>query len=41
MESVMLAATTPSIGGAAFQIASSGETTVGEMAERLVSPLKD
>lgn len=38
---VMLAATIPGIGGEAFQIASSRETTVGEMAERLVGTLNE
>jgi UDP-glucose 4-epimerase len=40
IEAVMRAATTLDIGGEAFQIASSRETTVGEMAERLVNTLK-
>lgn len=37
IDAVMLAATKPGIGGEAFQIASNRETTVGEMAERLVT----
>jgi UDP-glucose 4-epimerase len=39
IDAVMLAATVPNIGGEAFQIASSRETTVGEMAEKLVATL--
>lgn len=41
IDAVMLAATTPSIGGEAFQIATNLETTVGEMAEHLVSTLNE
>jgi len=36
----MLAATVTQIGGEAFQIATSRETTVGEMAEKLVATLQ-
>lgn len=39
IRAVMLAVVVPDIGGEVFQIASSRETTVGEMAERLVSTL--
>ena len=39
IDAVILAATVPQIGGEAFQIATSRETTVGEMAEKLVSTL--
>jgi UDP-glucose 4-epimerase len=40
IDAVMLSAKTPDIGGEAFQIATSRETTVGEMAEKLVSTLQ-
>jgi UDP-glucose 4-epimerase len=40
IEAVMLAATIQNIGGEAFQIATNRETTVGEMAENLVSTMK-
>lgn len=40
IDAVMLAATVPCIGGEAFQIASSCETTVGEMAERLITTME-
>lgn len=40
IDAVLLAATVPGIGGEAFQIATSRETTVGEMAEKLVGTLK-
>lgn len=40
INAVLMAATAPSIGGEAFQIATSRETTVGEMAEKLVATLK-
>lgn len=39
IDAVLLAATTPGIGGEAFQIATSHETTVGEVARRLVQTL--
>ena len=39
IDAVMLSATLPSIGGEAFQIASNRETTVGELAENLLSAL--
>jgi UDP-glucose 4-epimerase len=39
IDAVLLAATVPDIGGEAFQIATSRETTVGEMAEKLVATL--
>lgn len=39
IDAVLLAAFVPGIGGEAFQIATSRETTVGEMAERLVATL--
>ncbi|MDD3883619.1 MAG: NAD-dependent epimerase/dehydratase family protein [Gallionella sp.] len=39
IDAVLLAATVPGIGGEAFQIATSRETTVGEMAEKLVATL--
>jgi UDP-glucose 4-epimerase len=41
IEALMLAAITPDIGGETFQIASSREITVGELAERLVNTLKN
>lgn len=41
IDAVLLAAAVPGIGGEAFQIASSRETTVGEIANRLVTILKD
>lgn len=41
IDAVMLAATAPDIGGEAFQIATSRETTVGEMAEKLVATLTE
>jgi UDP-glucose 4-epimerase len=41
IEAVMCATTLSDIGGETFQIASNRETTVGEMAERLVNTLKD
>lgn len=41
LDAVMLAATTPGIGGEAFQVATSMETTVGEMTERLITILRD
>lgn len=41
IDAVLLAAVTPEIGGEAFQIASNHETTVGEMAAKLVSVLTD
>lgn len=41
IDAAMLAATVGGIGGEAFQIASSRETTVGEMVERLVATLKE
>jgi UDP-glucose 4-epimerase len=40
IDAVMLAATVTQIGGEAFQIATSRETTVGEMAEKLVATLQ-
>ncbi len=40
IKAAILAATKPGIGGETFQIASSRETTVGEMTEQLVSILK-
>jgi len=40
IDAVLLAATVQGIGGEAFQIATSRETTVGEMAEKLVTSLK-
>jgi len=40
IESVVLAATTPDIGGEVFQIASNHETTVGEITEQLVKILQ-
>lgn len=40
IDAVVLAATTPGIGGEAFQIASSRETTVSEIAEQLVEVLR-
>lgn len=40
IDAVLLAATVPAIGGEAFQIATNRETTVGEMAEKLVSTMK-
>ena len=40
IDAVLLATTTENIGGEAFQIASSRETTVGEMAKLLMSELK-
>lgn len=40
IDAVMLAATVPGIGGEAFQIATNRETTVGEMAEKLVYTLQ-
>lgn len=40
IDAVLLAATVPNIGGEAFQIATGRETTVGEMAEKLVAMLK-
>ena len=39
IDAVILAATTPGIGGETFQIASGMETTVGEMTERLILAL--
>ena len=39
MDAVLLAATTPGMGGETFQIASGMETTVGEMTERLILAL--
>jgi UDP-glucose 4-epimerase len=39
IDAVLLAATVPGIGGEAFQIASSRETTVGEMANQLIDLL--
>jgi UDP-glucose 4-epimerase len=41
IDAVLLAAAAPAIGGETFQIASSRETTVGEIAERLVGVLKE
>ncbi|MDX1350347.1 MAG: GDP-mannose 4,6-dehydratase, partial [Putridiphycobacter sp.] len=41
INAVMLASETQGIGGEVFQIASNKETTVGEMAEMLVSTLED
>lgn len=41
IDAVMLAAVTPGIGGEAFQIATSMETTIGEMTERLITILRD
>jgi UDP-glucose 4-epimerase len=41
IDAVLLAAVTPEIGGEAFQIASNHETTVGEMAAKLVAVLTD
>lgn len=41
IDAVLLAATVPGIGGEAFQIATSRETTVGEMAEKLAITLKE
>lgn len=40
IDAVLLAASIPGIGGEAFQIATSRETTVGEMAEKLGATLK-
>jgi UDP-glucose 4-epimerase len=40
IDAVLLASRVPGIGGEAFQIATSRETTVGEMAEKLVATLK-
>ena len=40
IDAVMLAATVPEIGGETFQIASNRETTVGEMAEKLIAILQ-
>lgn len=41
IDAVLLAATAPGIGGEVFQIATGRETTVGEMANRLVAILKE
>jgi len=41
IDAVILAAKVPGIGGEAFQIASSRETTVGEMADHLMNKLKE
>jgi len=41
INAVMLASTTPDIGGEAFQIASNKETTVGEITDKLVKVLAD
>lgn len=41
IDAVMLAATVPGIGGEAFQIASSRETTVGEIAKWLVATIEE
>jgi UDP-glucose 4-epimerase len=40
IDAVMLAATTPNVGGEIFQIASNLETTVGEMTEKLLNVLR-
>lgn len=40
IDAVLLAASVPDLGGEAFQIANSRETTVGEMAEKLVTTLE-
>lgn len=41
IDAVLLSVTVPGIGGEAFQIATSRETTVGEMTEKLVNELRD
>jgi UDP-glucose 4-epimerase len=41
IDALLLAVSTPNIGGEAFQIASNMETTVGEMTEALVAILKE
>lgn len=41
IDAVLVAATMPDIGGEAFQIATNRETTIGEMADQLVTILND
>ena len=41
IEAVLLASSTPNLGGETFQIATNQETTIGEIAELLVEALKD